>query len=277
MRISIVTPSFNQRAFVEVTLKSVLDQGVPALEYIVMDGGSSDGSREIIEGYGARLAHWESAPDKGQADAVYRGFEWSTGEILGWVNSDDVLLPGALARVARFFDENPEENWVVGSCLMVDARGAPLRTRLGSPVFYKGYSVSFSQLLYWGPGFAQPASFWRRRAFFECGGFDRSLQFCFDYDLYLRLAARRASGAIPECLACFRVHGGSKSARLADVRRSEEEILWARHHERVTVRLPRRLTRRYFEAAARARNLKWYADYRMGRIRLPGGAEDPEA
>src|ERR1017187_5416726 len=225
MKVSIVTPSFNQGPFLEATIRSVLSQDLPDFEYIVMDGGSRDGSREIIEGYGARLSYWESAPDAGQADAIYRGFERATGEVLGWVNSDDVLLPGALRRVARFFDENPKEDWVVGGCLMVDAEGAPLRTRLGSPVFYKGYSVSFLQLLYWSPGFAQPASFWRRRAFFECGGFDRSLQFCFDYDLYLRLASKRASGAIPEFLACFRVHGGSKSARLADVRRSEEELL----------------------------------------------------
>src|SRR5205085_2928876 len=115
------TPSYNQGAFLEETLRSVLDQGYPALEYIVMDGASTDESPQIIRRYADRLAHWQSQPDAGQADAIAAGFARATGDIMCWVNSDDVLLPGALARVGAFFRDHPRAQFLYGNRLVIDA------------------------------------------------------------------------------------------------------------------------------------------------------------
>src|SRR5437762_483466 len=119
-RITIVTPSFNQAQFLEETIRSVLLQGYPNLEYIVMDGGSTDGSAEILEKYSPWIDHWVSEKDNGQADAIYRGFERATGEIIGWVNSDDLLLPGALAAHAEYFLRHHQAQLVMGGCLWID-------------------------------------------------------------------------------------------------------------------------------------------------------------
>ena len=217
-KITIVTPSYNQASFLEQTIRSVLDQGYPNLEYIVMDGGSTDGSVDIIKRYQDRLAYWISEPDDGQADAIYRGFERSTGEILGWLNSDDYYLPGALVAAGRFFARRRRVELVVGNSIVVDERGSLLYTR-------EAYPVSYSRLLYWNWGFAQPASFWRREPFFETGGFDRNMRFCFDYDMYLRLLKRRPARRLDRYLAAFRLHTASKTNTIQDVRHTEDQVL----------------------------------------------------
>lgn len=228
-RISIVTPSYNQAAYLEQTLKSVLDQDYPNLEYIVMDGGSTDGSIEIIERYSNKLTYWESGKDKGQADAIYRGFERATGEILGWVNSDDLLLPKSLEKVGRYFNLYPTEEWVTGGCIIIDNAGRYLRNRIGNPKCNLGDRVTFNHLLFFGCAFNQPASFWRKKSFFAAGGFDRSLQFCFDYDMYFLLARQCPSGNIRDYLACFRVHPASKGSTIRDIWRAENESLWHKY------------------------------------------------
>jgi glycosyltransferase involved in cell wall biosynthesis len=231
--ITIVTPSFNQARFLEETLRSVLGQGYPALEYIVMDGGSTDGSAGIIRRYAPRLAHWESAPDRGQADAIFRGFERGTGEILGWLNSDDLLLPGALAAVADWFGRHPREECGIGASLLIDAETCGRRDARGRPAFNPGLGRGFSDLLHRGcSGFNQPAVFWRREAFRAVGGFDRDIRFCFDYDLFLRLARRRPIRGITAFLAAFREHDESKTALLQAVREAEQQELWRRHGRR---------------------------------------------
>jgi len=228
-QVTIVTPSYNQAKFIERTIRSVLEQDYPKLEYIIMDGGSTDGSVEVIRRYAGRLSYWESHPDDGQADAVYRGFERSTGEILGYLNSDDLLLPGALERVGRYFQTHPEEEWVVGGAVTIDPEDRPVLNRIGLPRCNLGVRATFHQLLFHGCHFNQPASFWRREAFFAAGGFDRSLQFCLDRDLYLRLSRRCPSGQIKAFLACFRAHPASKTSTIPQVRNAEREILWAKY------------------------------------------------
>ena len=194
-----------------------------------MDGGSTDGSAEIIKKYAPHLTYWESHPDKGQADAIYRGFERATGEILGWVNSDDLLLPGCLEKMGRYFATHPEEEWVVGGTVLIDRDGRYLKNRIGNQSCNLGSRVTFHHLLYLGCPFNQPASFWRRETFFAVSGFDRSLKFCFDYDLYFRLALRRASGNIKDFLACFRVHPKSKSSTIRNICHAENELLWRKY------------------------------------------------
>ena len=206
--ISIVTPSYNQARYLEQTLRSVLDQSYRNVEYIVMDGGSSDGSPEIIKKYERRLKFWKSEKDDGQADAVYRGFEISTGEVLGYLNSDDYYLPGALQVVAECFANEPGIHWLIGGCVTVNSGGKKITK------FY-GAAQDYDSLLNSGPVFYQMACFWRRGDFFQLGGFDRSLHFCFDYDLFLRLARQSPPAVSHKILAAYRAHGDSKTSRLA--------------------------------------------------------------
>lgn len=228
-KITIVTPCLNQAKYLECTLRSVVEQNYPNLEYIVMDGGSTDGSVEIIKKYADRLSYWESAKDKGQADAIFRGFERASGEIIGWVNSDDLLLPGSLDKVGRYFTNHPDEDFVVGGCIIIGPDGKPLRSSFGLPACNLGSRITFHKLLMWGCGCNQPASFWRKKAFFTTGGFDRSLQFSFDYDMYFRLASRGLSGRIKEFLACFRSHPESKTSIIYDIRDKENHMLWLKY------------------------------------------------
>lgn len=202
-RISIVTPSFNQAQFLERTVRSVLDQQYPHVEYLVMDGSSSDGSVAIIRRYENRLAYWQSQPDGGQADAIQRGFQLASGDVLAYLNSDDVLLPGALQRVADVFSTHPECQLLVGNSLRIDAHRL-LKRVWACPLNYK-------RMLFGGTRFDQPASFWRRDLFFENSGLDTSLQFCFDYDLYLRMAQRAPVARCQRVLGSLRIHPSSRT------------------------------------------------------------------
>jgi len=269
-RISIVTPSHNQAAFLEQTIRSVLDQDYPDLEYIVMDGGSTDGSVDIIRKYADCLAYWVSEKDNGQADAIMRGFQRATGDILAWVNSDDTLLPGALRRVGEYFARRPEVEVVVGGCIRVDEQGQPLRARGFGPVVCNlGTSQNLRKLLYWDLGFAQPASFWRREAFFAVGGFDTSLRFCFDYDMYLRLAQRKPFGRIKAFLACFRVHSESKTSTLNEIRRQENELLWRRNGRHDIPDWKRELLFWRYEVPEKARHRWLQLMLTLGLVRPP--------
>jgi len=222
-RISIVTPSYNQCRYLEETIRSVIFQDYPNLEYIVMDGGSTDGSLELLHRYQSHFSYWTHAPDYGQADALARGFQRSTGEILGYLNSDDVLLPGALRVVANAFQNDCKTDLIVGKSILIDAESRP---------FYRvpGMSPTFYSLLFWGSGgFNQPASFWRRAPFIAHGLFDTNLRFAFDYDMYLRLTKNGRSKRIDHYLAAFRIHLTSKTTVLSDIRRTEDVLLKQRY------------------------------------------------
>ncbi len=216
-KISIVTPSFNQAEFLEYTIRSVLDQGYPNIEYIIMDGGSTDGSREIIEKYSDRLAYWQSAPDNGQASAIFQGFEKSTGEILAWINSDDYYLPGALFSVAEQFIRDPGTRWLVGDGIYVDQEGKTLfYQNKYPPITFKTMYFSYNLVM-------QPATFWKRDLFFSTGGYDRTLRFSFDYDLFLKFSRVTRPRRLKKILAAFRLHAGSKTMTILDVSHYESQ------------------------------------------------------
>lgn len=221
-KISIVTPSFNQSQYLETTIKSVLNQNYPNLEYIIMDGGSNDGSIEIIKKYEQFITHWESKPDKGQADAIYRGFEQSTGDIIGWVNSDDYYLEGALTRVEDYFTHHPEIQWVLGDGVFVDKNNKKL-IDCYCPI------INYDWLLHFGMTFIQSTMFIRRDFFFSCGGFDRALTFSFDYDLVLRLSKNSPPGRINSMLAACRLHEASKTSTLSETNMLEDQQLRVRY------------------------------------------------
>lgn len=231
-RITLVTPSYNQAQYLEATLRSVLRQGYPRLEYIVMDGGSTDGSVAIIERHAAALAHWESGPDGGQAEAISRGFRRGSGDVLGWLNSDDLLLPGALEAVGRHFARHPGTECVAGGTVLIEADGRRREGRLGIPWFDLGEPVSYDALLVRGMKFSQPATFWTREAYDAVGGLDTTLRFCFDYDLFLRLARRGRTARLLKVLAAFRHHPASKTHTIHDVCLAEDAMLRARHAAR---------------------------------------------
>jgi GT2 family glycosyltransferase len=225
--ISIVTPSFNQGAFIERTIRSVLDQGYPRLQYIVQDGGSTDGTAAILERYRGRLAWCASEPDKGQADAVNRGFRRATGDILAYLNSDDVLLPGALAYVANYFARHPHVDVVYGHRIVIDHEDC----EVGRWVL----PAHDNEALGWCDYVPQETLFWRRRVWERIGGgLDEGFQFALDWDLLLRLRDAGAKLArVPHFLAAFRLHPDQKtSARLHDLGAAEMNRLRRRCHGR---------------------------------------------
>ena len=200
--VSIVTPALNAARFIEETIQSVLAQDYPSLEYIIMDGGSTDGTAEIVRRYAGRL-RYVSAPDQGAADAVNRGFRLSRGSILAWINADDVYLPGAVRRAVNCLNEHPEAAAVYGDARWVDASGQPL----GSYPTFDFDSELLSQECF----ICQPACFFRRPALDAAGALDTRLQFAFDYDLWIRMAREHRLLHLPAELAVSRMYPHNKT------------------------------------------------------------------
>lgn len=221
-KISIVTPSYNQGQFLEETIRSVLLQDYPNLEYIIMDGGSTDNSVEIIKKYEPWLTSWVSEKDNGQADAIHRGFEKATGEIIGWINSDDYYLPGAFEKIAKLFQRQPHTEMIAGACQYIRAQGR---------VITKNYGLEqdFDSLLHVGMFASQPAMFWRRDIYHKVGGLDPSLAFCMDYDLALKFYRRQTAHLCHQVLAVYRFHENTKSTNMQNILADEDALLGTRY------------------------------------------------
>jgi glycosyltransferase involved in cell wall biosynthesis len=212
--ISIVTPSFNQGRFLEWTLRSVLEQNYPKLEYVVMDGGSTDETGEILACYADRLSYVESAPDKGQADAIARGFEHTTGEIMAYLNSDDVLAPGALNFVARFFAAHPKVDAIYSHRVFIDERN--IVTRYWILPTHHDWMIARWDFI------PQETCFWRRSIYQKTGGIDASYRFALDYDLFVRFMQEGRMERVNRFLGAFREHPSSKTGALEEGRSHPE-------------------------------------------------------
>jgi glycosyltransferase involved in cell wall biosynthesis len=205
-RISIITPSYNQGQYIEETIRSVLLQGYPDLEYIIIDGCSTDDSVEIIKKYEPWLSYWVSEPDGGQAHALNKGFARSTGDILAYINSDDLYASGIFHTVAQLFHSRTKPFWAAFSLVVFNGDG-----------FHRLWEVGYFHSLYhwiYGEGMIpQPSVFWGRRLYEDVGGFDEDMHFAFDKDFFLRLVLRNYTyTAYPEVIGSFfRLHSDSKT------------------------------------------------------------------
>lgn len=203
-KISIITPSYNQGQFLEQTIRSVLDQNYPNLEYIVIDGGSSDQSVEIIKKYASSIHYWVSEPDKGQADAINKGFARASGDILAWINSDDYYRPGAFSEIASRYQKGP--HWWVGMA----------REYIQDPGYegklYIPPKVNLRRLFYERQIIPQVSVFWTRELWTAAGSRIADLHYAMDYELWLRFGAITPPELVPAELALLRIHRDTKTS-----------------------------------------------------------------
>ena len=228
--VSIVTPSFNQAPFLEQTILSVLNQTYPRIEYLVLDGGSTDASPSIIERHAARLAYWHSRRDRGCSDAIREGFQRSTGEILAYLNSDDVLFEDAVERAVAALTRNQDAVMVYGNRVCIDGDGRLLYSRPNPPWWSRGPFI--------GMTIGQESAFWRRGAYEKAGGVNAEFQFAFDYDLFSRIGRLGSVTHDGRIWSCFRKHSTSKTTTQyqtvgkREIRRVQDSV-WGRPPNRL--------------------------------------------
>ncbi|MGZ9166956.1 MAG: glycosyltransferase family 2 protein [Anaerolineales bacterium] len=219
--VSIVTPSYNQAPYLEQTIQSVLGQDYPRIEYIVIDGGSTDTSVEIIKKYADRLVYWTSEKDSGQAEAINKGFAHATGEIVAWLNSDDYYMLNTVSVAVRCFEQNPDVTMVYGNMLAVDGDGQALNV-----LKYK--QLSLEDLLCFQI-IGQPSVFFRRSALEKVGTLEPTFHFMLDHHLWIRLAQQGRILHVPQVWSAARYHAEAKNrARAAEFGREAFRVLdWA--------------------------------------------------
>lgn len=205
--VSIITPSYNQAAFLEKTMHSVLEQDYPSIEYMVVDGGSTDGSVDIIKRYTDHLRWWVSEKDSGQAEAINKGLARANGEFVAWLNSDDYLLPGTVAAAVKALQENPNASFVYGNVRVVTLEGQILNT-----LTYQDWQLSDLMSFHI---IGQPAVFMRRNALDKTGFLDTSYHFLLDHQLWIRLAAIGEMKYMPQLWACAHYHEDCKNLKQA--------------------------------------------------------------
>ena len=202
--VSIVTPSFNQGRYLEETIRSVLRQDYPSVEYIIIDGGSSDGSVDIIKKYEDRLAYWVSEKDRGQTHALIKGFSRAKGVYMGWLCSDDTLEPSMIKISVHYLKKNPSLGMTFGDRIRIDAKGN-IYSLDRFPAFKPRY-------LRWGISIPQETVLFRRDVYEKVGGLDESLQMVMDFDLWCKINKNYPIVHIPAFLGRFRAHGVNKSS-----------------------------------------------------------------
>lgn len=219
-KISIITPSYNQGQFLEKTILSVLNQNYPNLEFIIIDGGSTDNSIEIIKKYEKYIAYWISEPDKGQAHALNKGFERATGDIFGWLNSDDLYMPGVFYTSCNYFNEKQNIHIVFGDYFTIDS---------DNKIICKEYAFDFNvqHFIYEGFHLNAQSIFWLKEVHYRFGSFNENLHRTMDYDMILRLGLLKENKflRIPFTIGCFRRHDAQKTQGFDDLVKNEHYLI----------------------------------------------------
>jgi glycosyltransferase involved in cell wall biosynthesis len=257
LKVSVVIPSYNQAEFLGRTLNSLLNQTYGPLEIIVVDGGSTDGTVELLRAYEQHLAHWISEPDRGQSDALNKGFELATGDIFGWLNADDLYLPDAVAVAVEVLTRHPNVDVAFGDHLEIDTQDRVIN-------YFYDFPASTGQLLYEGFFANAQAMFWRRSLHLSAGHFDVDLHRTMDYEMMVRfLLVSGAQGFehVNRPLGCFRRHDGQKTQGFDEVQEREHRRIAARHCVNKYG-----FVGRCMRIAYRGRRAYWY--WRRGGLRL---------
>ena len=237
VKISVITPSYNQAAYLERTLRSIIHHRELIHEFFVLDGGSDDGSVDIIKRYAGWIDHWVSEPDKGQCDAIHRGFAKASGDVLYWLNSDDVLLPKTLQRVHAAYEANPKLDVVTGYGVAIDGED-----RIVEMLRRPHDSPGWARLGYLR--IDQPCCFFRRDLYERSGGLDLDLHCVLDTDLWYKFITEGAVfGGIGEYLAAYRIHPEAKGSTLHERYRKERQIMRERYPRLCGRKLPHAIGR----------------------------------
>ncbi|TAE22719.1 MAG: glycosyltransferase [Cytophagales bacterium] len=233
-KITVITPSYNQGQFIEQTIQSVLTQQYPQLEYIIVDGASTDETLATIGPYVGQLTLL-SEPDTGQSDAINKGLKIATGDIVCWLNSDDCFMPDTLNFVGAYFAAQPDCLWITGDCSIINSEGISVRKPIRR---YKRLLRSLFPSAYLGftNAICQPSTFWRRSVHEKLGFLDERLQFTMDYDLWLRLASRQKPYITSNVLSAFRIHAQSKGVSSFTQQSEENLATVSRYYSSRTIR-----------------------------------------
>jgi len=218
-KISVITPSFNQAAYLERTIRSVLDQGYPNLEYVIIDGGSTDGSLDIIRKYANRLAYWVSEPDQGQANAINKGLRLATGEWVAWQNSDDVFYEGAFSQLAQKTSQSPDADLIIGNMNLIDKNDVLLRD-------IKYVRPTYRSMLAEGMVLTNQSAFWKRRLHTEVGYLSEDFDCGFDFEWFLRILEYGISAVhVNSTWGGLRMHEETKT--------SNHQAVFVREYEKI--------------------------------------------
>lgn len=209
MLVSIVTPSYNQARYIEDTIRSVVSQDYPQIEYLIVDGGSTDGTVDLIKKYEDRLAWWVSEQDRGQTDAINKGFARARGDVFAWINSDDTYEPGAVAAAVQYLEDHPEVGMVYGDCNFIDESGRVIGKFNAAQTNYRLLRRGYVHI-------PQQTMFFRAGLWSQVGPLDPSFYFAMDYDLWTRIAARMEIKYVPQIWANFRLHLSGKTIAADD-------------------------------------------------------------
>ena len=259
-KVSIVTPSYNQARFIEETIRSVLLQGYPDLEYIIIDGGSADGTVDIIRKYEKWLTYWVSEPDRGQSDAINKGWRLAQGDVLAFLNSDDIYMPGAVRTAAAFLGQNPDTGMIYGECNIIDEH-SHLKRR------FKTADFRIEKVLCGEPNvIPQPSAFIRRTTIDKVGLLDIDMDMAMDLDLWVRIGLKHSIVHIPEVLASHRLYPGTKTLSSASPFLPNRLAILDKTFSNAA--LPKQL--RAIEAKARSM-MEAQAAFQRGRLALING------
>jgi len=261
-KISIITPSYNQGHYIEQTILSVIGQGYPNLEYIIIDGGSTDNTVEIIKKYADKITYWVSEPDKGQSDALNKGLQKCTGEIFNWINSDDYFEEGSFFKIAQYFTENPTCEMLCGYCSYFDSETLQQTFFHRLEIFDTLEETLIQQKI------NQPASFYKLSIIETLGGINKDLHYCMDLDLWFRYLVQFGQENIllvEDTFAHFRLHDESKTVQLQVKFREEEKLLW--HHLLSTLKVKNEIISFFAIDRDYSKNIAWKCDkISKGRI-----------